>query len=157
MNENLEFSKTSRIDLESVCIVIRSVPGSEGEPGGGYICPKLVTRVLENLKFSFIFVHSVHSMNLEHSRTFLKVVSRRHEPYQPPPTIISTQSTRLLLPTYCPQSGNKISDTLVTNLGQMYPPPGSPSEHRRKPKLCRDTSNKDTNRFQVTSGRFREF
>ena len=42
----------------------------------------------------------------------------------------------------------------MTNLGQMYPPPGSPSEHFRKPKLCRDTYYNDANRVHVISGRF---
>ena len=56
MNENFKLSKTSRNDLESVCIVIRSVPAKFGLPTmfrrgtrGGYICPKLVTRVPEIL------------------------------------------------------------------------------------------------------------
>ncbi|WP_232590904.1 hypothetical protein, partial [Staphylococcus epidermidis] len=44
-----------------------------------------------------------------------------------------------------------------TYLGQMYPPPKTPSGHCRGPKLRRDTSNNDTNRFRVILGRFRVF
>ena len=68
MNKNFKLFKSAQNDLESVRIGPRSVPAKFWAD-------------LDDLKLSFIFVHSVHSMNQEHARTSQESLSCGHSLY----------------------------------------------------------------------------
>ena len=101
--------------------------------------------ISDKLKISFIFVHSVHSMNQEHARTSQESLSCGHSTYQPPGTGFTTLDTPYHPLIYCPQTDTKISDTLGTRIGRMYQTHNSSPGHHRELKLGRYTPRTNMN------------
>ena len=105
----------------------------------------------------FIFVHFVHSGHQGPSGRPILVKSASYHSYLSYRTDLRPQDTCLGAQITVPKCPNFVSKNLDTLWSSCIHPNNYSYKRARRSKLCRATSNINTNRFQVVSGHFGHF
>ena len=105
----------------------------------------------------FIFVHFVHSGHQGPSGRPILVKSASYHSYLSYRTDLRPQDTCSGAQITVPKCPNFVSKNLDTLWSSCIHPNNYSYKRPRRPKLCRATSNINTNRFQVVLGRFGHF